>query len=559
MKPLPLSGLCPPCAGLQPLAALLPLAIILSCSKIPEGRDASPDTMFFESWLDDSATRSSIDGDLHVHWESGDALNVMGVNTDVRAELSSFSDGGRKAVFRAAGISPYDSELYAFHPYRSGAAKPSVEGRLACVRIPDRQDGTFASSNICMARLEDRSVFRFHNLAALLEFSVSDAALAASTRKIEVSAPAGEGVAGVLKADFESFSDPWPTSTSRTLTLVPERVAAGMPLYAGVLPGKYASGIRLRLLDAAGKQLKMFECPAPMNLAGGTLVRLGGISAARRATSFHESFSACNGTGGNDGRFSAANDGQRLSRSNASLYCDNPGWDFHNVSVADRCVQFTAPAGEKAWMLSPPLGIEGDATVSLRGSYFQDAYYGLEFRVVGDGVASVRGSTSHPQLFAFSMINARYGAMYDIGDVRLKGLTPDSRLMISTANTSRNHSHIDEIDLVPGAEPFEYLILERKSLTVPAMAGRYRIRAAVSPGVETCITSHGAFLDCATGKAISVNGKGEYPTVYFENSSKDPGLVVSVRQNTTGKRRKVHINLDARVASSTFEFIQEAE
>jgi hypothetical protein len=154
------------------------------------------------------------------------------------------------------------------------------------------------------------------------------------------------------------------------------------------------------------------------------------------------------------------------------------------------------------------------------------------------------------------MINAGYGAMYDIGDVRLKGLTPDSRLMISTAYTSRNHSHIDEIDLVPGAEPFEYLILERKSLTVPAMAGRYRIRAAVSPGVEACITSHGAFLDCATGKAISVNGKGEYPTVYFENSSKDPGLVVSVRQNTTGKRRKVHINLDARVASSTFEFIQ---
>jgi len=545
--------------GFMPFAAMLPLALCLSCAKMNEDADPCPDGMDFESYLDAGDTKSSISDDLSVHWVSGDALNIIGAHTDAKAVLTSLSDGGRRAVFKAYGVSSSDTELYAFHPYRQDGSKPSVSGGVASVTVPASQDGTFQSSNICMARLENGSVFRFHNMAALICFDIADAALASAVRKIEISAPAGEGVAGRMSADFESFSDPWPTGTSRSITLVPSSISKGRPIYACVLPGEYASGLRLRFLDASGKQLKLFECPVPMKLERGVMVMLGSVTRASKASSFHESFDSCNGVGGNDGKFSYSNSGTRLSRSNASLYCDAEGWDFHNVSIADRCVQFTAPDGEKAWMITPPLGIEGSATVSLRGSYFKEAYYGLHFTVVGDGRASVRGRTCNPKLFTFNMIGAKYNAMYDVTDVRLSGLTPDSRLMIASAATKLHHCHLDEIDVVEGAEPFEYLILERSSLVIPKRGGTFRVYADVSSGVKNCVTALDPFKDCATGQVICVNGKGELPLVTFTVSSRGSYLKASVKENTTGKRRKVNVDINGLVASATFELVQEAE
>jgi len=551
---------CVPPAALLPLIlSLLPLVLPLACTELASPGDCLSEVLVFESFLDEGDVKSSLSDGLGVCWTAGDALNLIGAHTDVKADISDITDGGRRASFSARGVSSADTELYAFHPYRSDGSKPSVSGGIACVTVPASQDGTFASSNLCMAKLEEGGVFHFHNLAALLRFDIGDAALASATKKIEISAPAGEGLAGKISADFESFTDPWPVPSSRTVTIVPAGLSKGCPIYACILPGRYVSGLRIRLLDASGKQLKTFGCPADLNLKRGTLVELGSIEACKEATSFHESFSSCNGTGGNDGTFSASGYGTALSRSNASSYCDASGWDFHNVCAADRCVQFAAPDGEKAWMLSPPLGIEGDATVSLRGSYFKEAYFGLEFTVVGDGRASVWGDATDPGLFAFSMINAKYNAMYDIADVRLSGLTPDSRLMISTASTKRNHNHIDEIDVVEGAEAFEYLILERSSIVVPKRAGTYRIYADKSSGVKNIYTSLGAFVDCATGRAISVNGKGEIPTVYFNYSSSGACLVVSVKENGTGKRRKVNITIYSSVGNTSFELIQEAE
>lgn len=542
---------------LMAAAVLVAVSCTLQEPSFPVGDRAGECT--YESYApEDEAARSSLSPGYSVCWSAGDRIDIVGEKTRTQGVLSTLYDGGRRALFRAGGISPSDATLLAFYPPRPSDVPAQLlhaDGSFE-LSIPSVQDGSFASANYCVARLEDGNRFRFRNLTAVVRFTIGDEALARSVFKIVLQSASGEYVAGRMNTDMDSLADKWPDDPSRTITIVPSSLAAGEPVYAAILPGTYESGLTLRLYDWDERLLKTYPCPMRMELQRGMVVELGDVPLpAESADGFSENFRRCFGKGGNDGVFDATYIGTRLGRDNSDMYCDNKGWDFRNVSVASGCVEFTAPDGSNAWMLTPPLGIDGSATLHLKASYYYGAYFGLNFKVVGDGRLCVNGSRV-PTLMTFT--GKTYNQMYDSPDIYMSGLSRDSRLMISASYTSRHHSYIDDIRIVPGAPEFDYLYLERSSMDFPAEGGTCRISMDRSAGVRSMYTGAAPFTDIQTGKDIYVNGKLEVPGAYVISNSGGTYLYLEVPRNTCGRVRQSIIHIYSSGPTSLFTITQDA-
>ena len=531
-----------------PAAGFL-LALFAAGCELTEPSPSFPggEPVYFDTSFADEgpASRTTADASLRVSWEASDEISILGANTSARGTVHSLSSDRRGAIFRATGVN--DSELWAVHPYRAPGASgaPSLVSSGLRVGIPESQDGSFSSCNLCAAFSTCGGVFSFRNVAALLRFSIDDAALARSACSAEISALGGEPVAGTLDLDG-SLSARWPSTRLSSISIPLAGSKAGTDIWAAVLPGDYSCGFRTRLLDSGGALLKEFSCPAHLVLDAGSAVFLGSSGAATPASGgFRETFSGCRAVGGSDGVMDYTRAGARLCRTNAAQYCDNPGWDFSHVSEAGGCVVMTAPDGSHSWLLTPPLGIEGCATLTLKASWYDGAANGLTAQVVGAGHIDRDPNIYLPDA----------GMASDT--LHLCGLERDSRIKITSYWTRCNHTHIDDIVVTPGGEEFDYIDFATDNMVFPPCAGTYRIPCEISPGVSDIVGYAGAFTDCDTGRYVKDSkGKNIYFTAWSERGS---SLAVRLPENTSGVRRKGSCSLYSSTCSavSSFTVIQE--
>ena len=83
-----------------------------------------------------------------------------------------------------------------------------------------------------------------------------------------------------------------------------------------------------------------------------------GMKGQTRETLFSETFSSCNGTGGNDGKWSG-------NIASSTLTADNSGWSFTEGKGAKQCAKFgTTSKGGSAQ--TPTISITGTATLTFK-------------------------------------------------------------------------------------------------------------------------------------------------------------------------------------------------
>lgn len=88
------------------------------------------------------------------------------------------------------------------------------------------------------------------------------------------------------------------------------------------------------------------------------------LSSSQEGYLLHETFDKCQGTGGNDGKFSAA----LLDRNfaNATFAPDVDGWTSSYMKGANQCARFGTSSAIKVQVVSPEIEINGTATVSFK-------------------------------------------------------------------------------------------------------------------------------------------------------------------------------------------------
>lgn len=513
-------------------------AIAAGCMQLDPPAYPDGGTVLFEASFPypDDLTRSSMDGNFAVRWDSSDEISVLGSATSSKGTVHSISPDGKGAVFLVAGVR--DRELHAVHPYVPPGREdaPVLENGRLRVTVPRHQDGTFTSAHICVAHSEGSTTFAFRNATPLVQFSISDPTLAASSVTAVLSAAAGEAIAGTILADNGPGSR-WPSATSQEITIPLAGIRSGTDIWAAVLPGKYSKGFRLLLKDQGGTVTKSFDCGIGMTLEAGTAVRMGDaghITGSR--TSFTERFGGCRNA-----------KGMAIDRTNADGCCDNPGWDFGMCTAYNGYVQFTSPQGKRSWAMTPPLGIEGCALIAVTADRNRDSQSGMKVEICGPG--HVKGR--------FPMGGPEYGTVCDT--LELCGLSRDTRLKLTPTSTTGNHTRIYEVTVIPGGDGFPYMELPVDEVVLPPEAGKYVYPVEYNDLQGSMCCYMGQFRDVRTNEyLVDRNGKAIYPSASFRREGSATGsLTVTVPENLSGGRRKTSVDIYCSNALESLSIIQE--
>ena len=110
---------------------------------------------------------------------------------------------------------------------------------------------------------------------------------------------------------------------------------------------------------------------------------------------FYESFDQCNGTGGNDGRFSG-------SVASSTFRPDNEGWTNSKKYGGDRCAKF-GTSDSNGFTDSPPFYMDGDGILTFKAASFGKDGKTLDVRINDDLIDVVTLSNTEWTDFSFEV------------------------------------------------------------------------------------------------------------------------------------------------------------
>ena len=226
------------------------VSLAVSCDKefkesgAPE--EKAGNTVCFTATSEGAVVKTSIengDGNSRiVKWTNGDKIDLLWAGGSDQPEAAVTGDG-TTADFEAVIDTPA-SAYYAVYPAGVGslATDPS---EVLSITIPAIQDGSFANSNIAVAKTDAISHnLKFYNATALVKFSVSDA----SYTKAVFAGTNGEAVAGEATIDFgDGSSAPTITVASTATKSVEVTLSGAGTYYFAVLPGTFSNGFSITL------------------------------------------------------------------------------------------------------------------------------------------------------------------------------------------------------------------------------------------------------------------------------------------------------------------------
>ena len=248
------------------IAAAAMMLSFASCQKEainPEGQHTALRTITaeFEANTEDKTTLG--DDQKTPQWAVGDKIRILSSasHEDVTLAAGNISDNKITITTTLTGT------LYAVYPASATTMTSCTDGTITFT-IPETQDGTFASANICVAKGDDKDNLIFSNVTSVLEFKQT----AATTGVIGVKVAAANAIAGTLTASFDDNGKAVVTPSSLTSSSVKVNATTAQDIYylsvapvaTGTVELTYTRTITSSTAKLGSKTLarnKIYGCP----------------------------------------------------------------------------------------------------------------------------------------------------------------------------------------------------------------------------------------------------------------------------------------------------------
>ena len=193
-------------------------------------------------------TRTSLDKDGHaINWNADDEITIWSGSYTTKYKFTAAQVDGSSASFigKAAAADTYT----AFYPYNinSWHSDYNAQDNTITFRLSNAQTATaggFAKGlnpSWAQTKADDNSSLQFHNLCALVKFTIAEGADVSEIKSFSLQGANGEGLAGDLSYSI--------TNGTLTVTSAQEEVKlsgtfeAGKTYYFVVAPGKLLKGL----------------------------------------------------------------------------------------------------------------------------------------------------------------------------------------------------------------------------------------------------------------------------------------------------------------------------
>ena len=223
-----------------------------------------------------------------------------------------------------------------------------------------------------------------------------------------------------------------------TITFTEAPTAKDIRLWFNVLPTSYTS--MSLVVETTGHTLTLNNSN-PGTFAAQKLYKVKGDVSSKwveipSVSFFYESFDSCNGTGGNDGKWS----GQIATNTIAT---DNKGWTFTNEQGANACAKFGA-GSKLGKATTPALGINtSSATLSFKAG----AWNGTD-EVTKINITANNGGTVSPS--SITLVKGQWTEYV----CNITGATEQTTITFSASTDSKNRFFLDEVMVYYGKKPF---------------------------------------------------------------------------------------------------------
>ena len=254
-----------------------------------------PERTSAETISDEATTKTEIQADGSVTWESGDRLKLIidGAEDVITEPLdaTSISNSGKNATFKAT-IKAGKAVKYAVYPSDVTAV---LSGNDLNVTIPNVQDGTFKNASIEVGTVDENNKITLKNVCSLLKFTVANE----GATKVFIGGN-GAPFAGTAKVNTGILDDTY-TGAADVLGYSPNveiNVKGPGTYYAAILPAK-TTGLSMQIYDASNEVLAENISSNVLDAGRRTIKDLGEL----RNTKFNEiRFVSKNGSSNNDGK-----------------------------------------------------------------------------------------------------------------------------------------------------------------------------------------------------------------------------------------------------------------
>ena len=215
-------------------------------------------------------------------------------------------------------------------------------------------------------------------------------------------------------------------------------MASNFQLWFNVLPTSYTS--MSLVVETTGHTLTLNNSN-PGTFAAQKLYKVKGDVSSKwveipSVSFFYESFDSCNGTGGNDGKWS----GQIATNTIAT---DNTGWTFTKENGANACAKFGS-GSKLGKATTPALGINtSSATLSFKAG----AWNGTD-EVTKINITANNGGTVSPS--SITLVKGQWTEYV----CNITGATEQTTITFSASTDSKNRFFLDEVMVYYGKKPF---------------------------------------------------------------------------------------------------------
>ena len=245
-------------------AAILSFA---SCQKeAPVSETRQPAIRTLTATFENAETKTTLGENDKPLWEVNDVIRLLDGASyqDITLTAEMISGGSVTLTTDLTG-----EDVYAVYP-ASATEMTSCSGSVTFT-IPAKQDGTFASANICVAKKDDDDKLMFRNATAVFEFSQT----AATTKVLSIKVEATNAIVGPMSVSFNDDGTlDTPTTSSLTDKIIRVKSAgakdkyyiAAAPVTTGKIEFEYQQAVKVATVTTeAGKALainKIYTCPS---------------------------------------------------------------------------------------------------------------------------------------------------------------------------------------------------------------------------------------------------------------------------------------------------------
>lgn len=239
-------------------------------------------------------TKTTIDETLSILWEERDQINVID-NSELCSVYDPFTATSSGSTTGFSGEIGSDATVfYALYPYDETAQTScDVDVDEDCAMFATtlkidqyaRLEGLPANTNIAFAKADDQKTFAFHNLCAVVKFTLTRTDISA----IEIAPNAEDAVAlaggidvtienGVATIQRSTATNADGSSAEKGITIFPtdaDAFAKGT-YYVCALPGEYTGGINVTFYNTEAETAEI-SSDATLTLTAGKIRNLGTI------------------------------------------------------------------------------------------------------------------------------------------------------------------------------------------------------------------------------------------------------------------------------------------